>query len=77
MSQTGYIIIAIAIIIALVILFTVSFVVYIKTPAPKGCERGKGPNCENCEVASCRFYADAERRAAKKLEEESSKKGNE
>lgn len=79
MSQTGYIIIAIAIVVALVAIFTISFVAYIKTPPPAGCERGKGPNCENCEQSSCRFYAYAEERAAKKLEEEkpSTKKGNE
>ncbi|MCQ2771805.1 MAG: hypothetical protein MJ238_00815 [Bacilli bacterium] len=70
MSQTGYIIIAISIVVILVALFTISFVAYVKTPAPAGCEAGKGPNCENCEIASCRFYASAEERAAKKRQEE-------
>ncbi len=81
MNQTGYIILTIAIVVILVAIFVFSFVVYVKTPAPKGCERGKGPNCENCDQASCKFYAYAEELAEKKrLEAEmkaSTEKGNE
>ena len=72
MGTVGYVVIAIAIIVVLVALFTISFIAYVKTPAPVGCEAGRGPNCENCEVASCRFYASAEEREMKKRAEENS-----
>lgn len=38
MSQTGYLILAISILVALAIVFVVSFVIYKKTPVPAGCE---------------------------------------
>lgn len=58
MTTTGYLILAIAIIVALVIIFVVSFVLYMRTPAPKGCEKLKiGPkNCEECDVEGCMIY---------------------
>lgn len=58
MTTTGYLILAIAIIVALVIIFVVSFVLYMRTPAPKGCEKLKiGPkNCEDCDVEGCMIY---------------------
>ena len=58
MTTLGYLILAIAIIVALVIVFVVSFVLYIRTPAPKGCEKLKiGPkNCEECDVEGCMIY---------------------
>ena len=73
---------AVVLVIALVAIFTVSFVLYVKTPPPKGCERQKGgAQCENCEQSSCKFYEAAMAKAAKKeeekkAEEESSEKGN-
>ena len=58
MTTTGYLILAIAIIVALLIIFVVSFVLYKRTPAPKGCEKLKiGPkNCEECDVEGCMIY---------------------
>lgn len=58
MTTTGYLILAISIIAALVIIFVVSFVLYMRTPAPKGCEKLKiGPkNCEECDVEGCMIY---------------------
>jgi hypothetical protein len=58
MTTLGYLILAIAIIVALVIIFVVSFVLYMRTPAPKGCEKLKiGPkNCEECDVEGCMIY---------------------
>jgi hypothetical protein len=58
MTTLGYLILAIAIIVALVIIFVVSFVLYMRTPAPKGCEKLKiGPkNCEDCDVEGCMIY---------------------
>ena len=58
MTTTGYLILAIAIIVALVIIFVVSFVLYMRTPAPKGCEKLKiGPkNCEECDIEGCMIY---------------------
>ena len=58
MTTLGYLILAIAIIVALVIIFVVSLVLYMRTPAPKGCEKLKiGPkNCEDCDVEGCMIY---------------------
>ena len=58
MTTLGYLILAIAIIVALVIIFVVSFVLYMRTPAPKGCEKLKiGPkNCEECDIEGCMIY---------------------
>ena len=38
MNQVGYLILAISIIIGLAIIFVTSFVLYKRTPVPKGCE---------------------------------------
>ena len=58
MTTLGYLILAIAIIVALVIIFVASFVLYMRTPAPKGCEKLKiGPkNCEECDIEGCMIY---------------------
>jgi hypothetical protein len=55
MSQTGYLILAIAIIIILLVVFVVSFVLYKRTPVPKGCENIQinEENCASCQVTNC------------------------
>ena len=55
MSQTGYLILAISIILALLITFVVSFVLYKKTPVPKGCENVliNEKNCAACQNKEC------------------------
>ena len=55
MSQTGYLILAIGIILALLIIFVVSFILYKKTPVPKGCENLSitEENCASCENKAC------------------------
>lgn len=58
MSQTGYLILAISIIVALLIVFIASFVLYKKTPVPKGCEDLKinEENCSACGHTECSHY---------------------
>lgn len=58
MSQTAYLILAISIIIALAMIFVASFVLYKKTPAPKGCEDIKinEENCSACKNTSCSHF---------------------
>lgn len=58
MPKIAYILIAIAILIALIAIFVISFIAYRKTPVPKGCEDVKpDPElCERCNKASCAFY---------------------
>ena len=58
MSQTGYLILAIAILVALLAVFIVSFIIYHKTPVPKGCEDIKisEENCLRCNQKDCSFY---------------------
>ena len=58
MSQTGYIILAVSIIVALLIIFIVSFVLYKRTPVPKGCEDMKmsEEKCSSCGHSECSFY---------------------
>ena len=62
MSQTGYLILAISIIIALLIIFIVSFVMYRRTPVPKGCEDMKlnPENCATCSHSECSFKSKKE-----------------
>ena len=58
MSQIGYLVIAISILVALLAIFIVSFVLYIRTPVPKGCENIKinDENCSSCNHKECKFY---------------------
>ncbi len=50
MSQTGYLILAISILAVLVATFIISFVLYKRTPVPKGCEdiQISEDNCSAC-----------------------------
>ncbi len=58
MSKEGYLILAISILVVLLVVFIVSFVMYMKTPAPKGCENIKisEENCASCNHKECSFY---------------------
>ena len=58
MTTTGYLIIGISILVMLLITFVVSFILYVRTPAPKGCENIKvsEENCSSCSHSECRFY---------------------
>ena len=58
MSQVGYLVIAISILVALLAIFIVSFVLYVRTPVPKGCENIKinDENCSSCNHKECKFY---------------------
>ena len=58
MTKTGYLIIAISILAALLVVFVVSFVIYRRTPAPKGCEDLKvnDEKCATCSQSECHFY---------------------
>ena len=57
MPEWGYLIIAIALIVILTIIFFISFIVYRKTPLPKGCEDIKidDNNCLSCSNEMCQF----------------------
>lgn len=57
LSKEGYLAIAICIIVALVIIFVVSFVLYKKTPVPKGCEDivTNKEKCDACLNKSCPY----------------------
>ena len=69
MNQTGYLIIAIVIIAALVALFIVTFVINRKTPVPDGCENIKitEEGCANCQIEECAVKVKLD---IKKIEEE-------
>ena len=58
MTTTGYLILAISILVTLLIVFIVSFIIYVRTPAPKGCEdiRASEEKCSSCSNNECRFY---------------------
>ena len=58
MSQVGYLILAISILVALAIIFVVSFILYRKTPVPKGCENIQinEENCSSCGNTSCSHF---------------------
>ena len=57
MDQIGYLILAISILVALLIIFFVSFVVYRRTPVPKGCEDilASEEKCGACSHTECQF----------------------
>jgi flagellar basal body-associated protein FliL len=58
MPQYVYVIIAIAIIVVLLVVAIVTFVLYRKTPAPKGCENLEPDAnlCCACLKSGCPFY---------------------
>lgn len=58
MSQVGYLILAISILVALATIFVVSFILYKRTPVPKGCEdiQINVENCSACHNTSCSHF---------------------
>ena len=62
MSKTASLILAISIILALLIIFIVSFVLYKKTPVPKGCENLliNEENCAACANKECALRKEGE-----------------
>ncbi len=58
MPKEFYIGLTIALTILLIVIFFVSFLLYVKTKPPKGCENlGRDESkCGNCKETSCRFY---------------------
>ncbi len=56
--QALYVILAIVILLGLLVTFIVSYVAYVRTPAPKGCENLKinEENCAGCTHKECSFY---------------------
>ena len=58
MTETGYLIIAISILVALLVIFFVTFVLYRRTPVPKGCEdlEMNDHNCSICGHTECSHY---------------------
>ena len=62
MSQTGYLILAISILVGLLVLFFVSFVIYRRTPVPKKCEDilASEEKCAGCSHTECQFNKKSE-----------------
>ena len=58
MNKVGYLIIAIVILVVLLVVFFVSFILYRKTPVPKGCEELEinEEHCSSCGHQECSFY---------------------
>ncbi len=71
-----YLILAIAVIILLLVLFVVSFVLYVRTPAPKGCKSPSEEACSGCLKKGCEFSL-YQAKGALKGEKEEDKKENE
>ena len=59
MGQPLLVALSIALVVVLVAVFVVSFILYVKTPAPKGCENlGRDESkCSTCPETACRFYS--------------------
>ena len=55
MSKEVALILSISVLVALLIIFVVSFVIYKKTPVPKGCENLEisEENCASCKNMTC------------------------
>ena len=58
MNDVGYLIIAISILVILLAVFFITFVLYRRTPVPKGCENIKisEENCSSCGHKECSHY---------------------
>ena len=58
MSKAALLAIGISILVLLLVTFVVSFVLYRRTPVPKGCENMKinDENCSLCNHKECEFY---------------------
>ena len=58
MSKVVYLIIAILILVGLLVTFIVSFILYRRTPVPKGCEelQMSEEKCSSCGHEECSFY---------------------
>lgn len=56
-ASTSHLILAISILVGLLIIFVVSFILYMRTPVPKGCENLKinEENCAACQNQNCAF----------------------
>lgn len=67
MDSKGYLIIAIIVIVTLLAIFTISFVVYKKTPTPKGCEDLKvsDEKCQACSNTTCHYHKETNSEEAK------------
>jgi hypothetical protein len=76
MDRTTALIVAIAIIVGLVILFVVSFILYRKTPPPKGCEHLKvdESSCKSCGEVGCDLYAEYHDETTNKPDDKEAKK---
>jgi hypothetical protein len=66
MSPTLALILSIVLVLLLLFVFVYTFVRYVKTPAPKGCENlGVDKNkCASCDEKTCRYnlYAEKEKK---------------
>ena len=58
MTTGGYLAIAISVLLALLAIFIVSFILYRRTPVPKGCEDIKisEEKCSACNNKECAIY---------------------
>lgn len=58
MSQVGYLILAIFILLTLLAIFIISFILYKRTPVPKGCENIEinETNCSSCGNKNCSHF---------------------
>lgn len=59
MSQAGYLALAIGVIALFIALFVILFLIYRRTPAPKGYEERHPEEglCGNCTQKGCSFYS--------------------
>lgn len=73
MSDLVRIIIAICVIVILIVIFVVTFILYKRTPPPKGCSdiHPSEAKCHGCKETSCHFnlYYNMESEDDKKMED--------
>lgn len=76
MPRYVWIILAVLVLAALLSVFVASFLLYVKTPLPKGCEKKPSELCSSCPNSRCEFTL-YEAKGALKNEKEEKENSNE
>lgn len=72
MTKEGYIALAIIVLAFLLAIFVISFLLYVRTPVPKGCQKSPSELCSSCKAKGCEFALYKEKETTAKEEKDES-----